>query len=104
MDVQYGSGSRGQIVTATESDTEMGSLFTIKHGHGKPVQTFTNTVKCGDVIRLEHINTRKNIYASSYSSPVSNKLEISGQGNNGESDGNDNFIIECVGSKKESDL
>ncbi|EWS73512.1 DEAD/DEAH-box helicase family protein (macronuclear) [Tetrahymena thermophila SB210] len=104
MDVSYGSGSRGQVVTATESDSEIGSYFTIKHGHGKPIQTFTNTVKCGDIIRLEHINTGKNIYGSNHASPVSNKLEISAQGQNGESDGNDNFVIECIGQSKGSDL
>ncbi|EGR33403.1 stromal cell-derived factor 2, putative, partial [Ichthyophthirius multifiliis] len=86
------------------SDNDMDSLFTIKFGQGQPVQTYNSPVKCGDIIRLEHINTKKNLHSHNYKSAISNKQEVSGFGNNGQGDLNDNFIIECINGQKGSDL
>ena len=35
-----------------------------------------NIVKCGDTVRLENSNTRKNIYAAGFQSAISNKMEV----------------------------
>lgn len=53
-------------------------------------------IKCGDIIRLEHIATKKNLHSHRVSSPLSGKQEISAYGDNkGEGDNGDNWLLIC---------
>jgi dolichyl-phosphate-mannose--protein O-mannosyl transferase len=55
-------------------------------------------IKCGSRIRLEHMNTGKNLHShSGFDSPVSRRQEVSAFGDNGDGDGGDNWIVECEG-------
>lgn len=47
------------------------------------VNTFSESIKCGDIIRLQHVTTNKNLHSHYFSSPLSGYQEISCYGNNG---------------------
>ena len=53
-------------------------------------------VLCGDVIRLEHMETAKNLHSHPVAAPLSRKNEVSAFGDDGEGDTSDNWIIECI--------
>lgn len=94
-DIKYGSGSGQQAVTGTSSKEDGNSYWLIKAGTKKQC-TRGEPVKCGDVIRLEHIATKKNLHSHLVSSPLSGKQEISAYGDSqGEGDTGDNWLLEC---------
>ena len=52
-------------------------------------------IKCGSVIRLVHLSTKKNLHSHYFQSPLSNNQEVSAFGENGLGDESDNWIVEC---------
>jgi len=80
--MNWSSGSGLQIITAVESDKDINSLFTIKEGENFPVKVNGDPVFCGDVIRLEHITTGKNLHSHEFKSFVTNSQEACGFGDN----------------------
>lgn len=58
---------------------------------GKPVQ-------CGETIRLEHLDTRKNLHSHLFRAPLSGNQEVSAFGDeNGNGDTGDNWQVHmCV--------
>lgn len=50
------------------------------------MKLFTDVVKCGDCVRLEHMMTQKNLHTHEHRSPVTGNNEVSGYGNNGNGD------------------
>jgi dolichyl-phosphate-mannose--protein O-mannosyl transferase len=52
-------------------------------------------IKCGDVVRLTHLATKKNLHSHLFQSPLSNNQEVSAFGDNGEGDEGDNWIVDC---------
>lgn len=103
--VKYGSGSGGQSVTGfNESADDFNSLWLLKEGHNKPAKSTLEKLKCGDIIRLEHVPTRKNLHASDHKSSISSKWEISGFGELGEGDENDSWEIKCDGWKYDKEV
>ena len=97
--MNWSTGSGLQIVTAVESDKETNSLFTIKEGEGYQPKTNGESVLCGDIIRLEHINTSKNLHSHAYKSFVTDSQEACAFGEDGQGDVNDNFRISCYKQK-----
>ena len=93
--MNWSSGSGLQIITAVESDKEINSLFTIKEGENYPIKINGDPVLCGDIIRLEHVSTGKNLHSHDFKSFVTNSQEACGFGDNGDGDVNDNFRISC---------
>ena len=55
-------------------------------------------MKCGDSIRLEHMETSKNLHSHNVRSPLSQKNEVSAFGDDGEGDDGDDFKLECLSS------
>ena len=53
-------------------------------------------MKCGDIIRLEHGQTSKNLHSHDIQSPITRQNEVSAYGNDGEGDAGDNWKIECI--------
>lgn len=45
--------------------------------------SFRKPVKCGDVIRLQHLSTKKNLHSHHFQSPLSGNQEISCYGEDG---------------------
>ena len=93
--MNWSSGSGLQIVTAVQSDKDINSLFTIKEGETYPVKINGDPVLCGEVIRLEHIATGKNLHSHDFKSYVTNSQEACAFGEDGNGDVNDNFRITC---------
>eukprot|EP00542_Grammatophora_oceanica_P019235 CAMPEP_0194030682 /NCGR_PEP_ID=MMETSP0009_2-20130614/4065_1 /TAXON_ID=210454 /ORGANISM="Grammatophora oceanica, Strain CCMP 410" /LENGTH=230 /DNA_ID=CAMNT_0038670663 /DNA_START=13 /DNA_END=705 /DNA_ORIENTATION=- len=93
-----GGGSGQQIVTWMNDKASRGSLWWIRGANdleqecppGQPL-------KCGDTIRLTHLETKKNLHTHAFSSPLSKQQEITafGQGD-GRGDGGDDWIVECT--------
>lgn len=64
---------------------------------------FREAVKCGDVIRLEHLQTKKNLHSHHFSSPISGNQEVSAFGDKGVGDTGDHWSVLCDGKFWERD-
>ncbi len=93
--MNWSTGSGLQIVTAVQSDKDINSLFTIKEGENYPTKINGDPVLCGEVIRLEHVTTGKNLHSHDFKSFVTNSQEACAFGEDGNGDVNDNFRISC---------
>uniref|UniRef100_T1H413 MIR domain-containing protein n=1 Tax=Megaselia scalaris TaxID=36166 RepID=T1H413_MEGSC len=102
-DVKYGSGSGQQSTTGIELKEDVNSHWVVKTTEDKFVNRGEH-VKCGDVIRLEHLTTKKNLHSHMFSSPLSGEQEISCYGNDGEGDSGDNWQVVCGGESWNRDL
>lgn len=95
-DVKYGTGSGQQSVTATELQEDINSHWLVKATTGKTC-TRGEPIKCGSMLRLEHVDTKKNLHSHNFQSPLSGNQEVSCYGDKGEGDSGDNWIIVCSG-------
>lgn len=94
-DIKYGSGSGQQSVTGTEVKEDGNSYWLVKAESGKQCIR-GKPIKCGDIIRLEHVTTKKNLHSHLVSSPLSGKQEVSAYGDSkGEGDTGDNWLLTC---------
>ncbi|XP_076752584.1 stromal cell-derived factor 2 [Xylocopa sonorina] len=94
-DIKYGSGSGQQSVTGTSANEDGNSYWLVKAGTMKQC-TRGVPIKCGEIIRLEHTATKKNLHSHLESSPLSGKQEISAYGDSkGEGDNGDNWLLVC---------
>eukprot|EP01132_Coremiostelium_polycephalum_P002720 gene2720-3377_t len=94
--VSYGNtngGSGQQSVTGFPDLDDTNSLWIIKAENGKHIPQGT-VVKNGDIIRLTHLNTKKNLHSHLAVSPLTKQHEVSCFGDNGEGDTGDNWKIE----------
>ncbi|KAM7374437.1 hypothetical protein PAMP_007094 [Pampus punctatissimus] len=55
-------------------------------------------VKCGQTIRLTHVNTGRNLHSHYFASPLSSNQEVSAFGEEGEGDHLDQWTVQCGGS------
>ncbi|XP_050497762.1 stromal cell-derived factor 2 [Diabrotica virgifera virgifera] len=101
-DVKYGTGSGQQSVTGTEVQEDINSHWLVKPATGKSLERGT-PIKCGSTIRLEHVDTKKNLHSHHFSSPLSSNQEISCYGDNGEGDSGDNWMVICSGDSWQRD-
>jgi len=95
-DVKYGSGSGQQSVTGTETQEDINSYWAVKGKSDKLCQR-GEPIECGQVVRFEHIQTKKNLHSHHFTSPLSGNQEISAFGDNGEGDTGDNWTVVCSG-------
>ncbi|KAM9330002.1 stromal cell-derived factor 2-like protein 1 [Gastrophryne carolinensis] len=93
-DVKYGSGSGQQSVTGVETSDDSNSYWRIR-GKGSNDCRRGEPIKCGQIIRLTHVNTGKNLHSHHFSSPLSNNQEVSAFGENGEGDDLDTWAVQC---------
>ena len=91
---RYGSGSQQQSVTAHPAADDTNSLWTVKAGFGYPACKHGDVIKSGDVIRLQHVNTKKYLHSHLHRSPLSQNQEVSAYGSSDQSDSGDNWIVE----------
>jgi len=88
--VQYGSGSGQQSVTAFPNVDDTNSFWVVRGS--KPCKTGT-PIKNGDVIRLEHLGTRKLLHSHLHQSPLTKQQEVSAFGEGGVGDTGDNWKV-----------
>ena len=99
--MNWSTGSRLQIVTGVKESDKYESLFIIKEGEGLPPCENGEPIKCGSIIRLEHVTTGKNIHSHEFPSFITNTQEACAFGENGNGDVNDNCEITCYKWKEE---
>lgn len=95
-DVKYGSGSGQQSVTAVEPSDDHNSYWQVKAKTGA-LCTRGQPIKCGQSIRLTHLQTGRNLHSHHFQSPLSHNLEVSAFGEDGEGDEGDNWAVICNG-------
>ncbi|XP_061608775.1 stromal cell-derived factor 2 isoform X2 [Phyllopteryx taeniolatus] len=96
-DVRYGSGSGQQSVTGVTSVEDSNSYWSVR-GTRDAACLRGNAVKCGQNIRLTHVNTGRNLHSHYFSSPLSSNQEVSAFGEEGEGDHLDEWTVECGGA------
>lgn len=74
---------------------DKGSLWLIKEAFGDNVCNIGAPIKCGDVVRFEHVDTGKNMHSHLFRSPLSGQQEVSGFGDGGNGDTGDNWQVLC---------
>ena len=98
--ISYGSGSGQQSVTAVSVEDDSGSLWQLKEAHGTPAKALGTPVRCGDVIRMQHVTTRRYLHSHLHTSPLTNRQEVSGYGEGSHSDTGDNWRVECSAAQQ----
>ncbi|XP_061817660.1 stromal cell-derived factor 2 [Nerophis lumbriciformis] len=96
-DVRYGSGSGQQSVTGVTGVEDANSYWSVR-GTREAACRRGDAVKCGQTIRLTHVNTGRNLHSHHFSSPLSSNQEVSAFGEEGEGDHLDEWSVECGGS------
>lgn len=94
--ISWGSGSNQQSVTATSSQNDQGSMWLVKEATTakEPCEVGT-PIKCGTTLRLEHIQTGKNLHSHLFRAPLTGNQEVSGFGDGGNGDTGDNWSLQC---------
>ncbi|KAM4702450.1 stromal cell-derived factor 2 [Discoglossus pictus] len=95
-DVRYGSGSGQQSVTGVTTVDDGNSYWRIR-GKTSTVCERGTAVKCGQSIRLTHVNTGRNLHSHHFTSPLSGNQEVSAFGDDGEGDYLDDWTVLCNG-------
>lgn len=94
-------GPAQQQVT-TYSHKDFNNDWLIKKSNDDTLPSDAEAVKSGDLIRLEHIRTRRNLHAHDFPAPLSKThKQVSCYGVNGTGDINDEFRIEVVSNAGE---
>ncbi|XP_034034081.1 stromal cell-derived factor 2 [Thalassophryne amazonica] len=95
-DVRYGSGSGQQSVTGVMSVEDSNSYWSVR-GTSDAVCHRGTPIKCGQTIRLTHVNTGRNLHSHYFASPLSSNQEVSAFGEEGEGDHLDEWTVQCGG-------
>jgi dolichyl-phosphate-mannose--protein O-mannosyl transferase len=98
--ITYGSGSGQQSVTGMTDKDDSNSLWIIRGPHKKFCSP-RKVIKNGDIIRLQHLNTLKNLHSHLHQSPLSNKQEVSAFGEDGDGDTGDNWKVIILDGNEE---
>eukprot|EP00735_Rhodelphis_limneticus_P012257 TRINITY_DN5475_c0_g1::TRINITY_DN5475_c0_g1_i1::g.26734::m.26734 TRINITY_DN5475_c0_g1::TRINITY_DN5475_c0_g1_i1::g.26734 ORF type:complete len:227 (-),score=53.01,sp/Q9DCT5/SDF2_MOUSE/48.88/6e-55,MIR/PF02815.14/0.0085,MIR/PF02815.14/4.4e-10,MIR/PF02815.14/0.0005,His_binding/PF02098.11/1e+03,His_binding/PF02098.11/0.3,His_binding/PF02098.11/1.5e+02,N36/PF11438.3/0.18 TRINITY_DN5475_c0_g1_i1:103-783(-) len=94
-DIAYGTGSGQQSITGNLEASDPNSYWLLQAAHDQTCLPGA-PIKCGDVIRITHLQTKKNLHSHLFKSPLSGNQEVSAYGANGVGDTGDNWRVECV--------
>jgi hypothetical protein len=72
----WGSGSHQQSITGMQNHDDPNSLWLVKEPHGQTACETGTPIQCNQVIRLEHVNTRKNLHSHEYASFITDSQEV----------------------------
>nr|XP_014431508.1 stromal cell-derived factor 2-like [Pelodiscus sinensis] len=95
--VSVHTGSGQQSVTGVSAVDDSNSYWRIR-GKTSTVCERGTPVKCGQSIRLTHINTGRNLHSHHFTSPLSGNQEVSAFGEDGEGDYLDDWTVLCSGT------
>lgn len=95
----WGAGSGQQVVTAMKSKTEPSTLWQVRGAHNSTAEACTlgTPIRCGQLVRLTHVQTKKNLHSHHIRSVLSGEQEVAGFGDEGEGDDGDNWKVVCDG-------
>ena len=94
-EINWGSGSGQQSVTATISPGDTSSMWMVVEAEGKDTCLAGKPIMCGDTVRMTHLLTGKNLHSHGFRSPLTGQQEVSAFGDNGAGDTGDNWKIVC---------
>eukprot|EP01116_Phalansterium_solitarium_P013748 TRINITY_DN31152_c0_g1_i1.p1 TRINITY_DN31152_c0_g1~~TRINITY_DN31152_c0_g1_i1.p1 ORF type:complete len:218 (+),score=39.74 TRINITY_DN31152_c0_g1_i1:62-715(+) len=97
-EINYGSGSGQQSVTGFPATDDTNSLWQVRGAGDKRCLTGT-PLKNGDIVRILHLNTRKNLHSHLHQSPLTQQQEVSAFNDRG-GDSGDNWKIVTDGAWK----
>ncbi|KAL3791279.1 hypothetical protein HJC23_000896 [Cyclotella cryptica] len=98
---KWAHGSSGQQIVTL--DTIRGDLWQVREAHNTTACVTGAPIKCGDVIRLTHVRTSKNLHSHGVPSPLTRtNNEVTGFGSDGIGDFMDNWKLECLHRKDET--
>jgi hypothetical protein len=98
--ISYGHpGSSGQQQVTCFGGADDNDLWRVKASNGQPGGARSGQpVEHGDIVRLEHVATRRNLHShQGISSPVSGQQEVSCYGQFGVGDENDDWCVDIAG-------
>uniref|UniRef100_A0A336M336 Protein O-mannosyl-transferase 2 n=1 Tax=Culicoides sonorensis TaxID=179676 RepID=A0A336M336_CULSO len=99
-----GVGARQQQIT-TYTHKDDNNRWLVKPYNKDPSQDTVQIVKHGDLIRLEHVQTRRNLHAHRELAPLTKKhFQVTGYGENGTGDANDIWKIFLTGGKEDDEV
>lgn len=90
------AGSGQQSVTGVTSVDDSNSYWRIR-GKTSTVCERGTPIRCGQPIRLTHVNTGRNLHSHHFTSPLSGNQEVSAFGEEGEGDYLDDWTVLCNG-------
>eukprot|EP00028_Trichosphaerium_sp_Am-I-7-wt_P006136 CAMPEP_0168515448 /NCGR_PEP_ID=MMETSP0405-20121227/4762_1 /TAXON_ID=498012 /ORGANISM="Trichosphaerium sp, Strain Am-I-7 wt" /LENGTH=171 /DNA_ID=CAMNT_0008534869 /DNA_START=10 /DNA_END=525 /DNA_ORIENTATION=+ len=94
--VSYGgSGSGQQSVTGFNAGDDTNSYWVTRGNDGNYCYQGT-PIKNNQIIRLEHVNTRRLLHSHRHKSPLTKQQEVSCFGNDGQGDESDNWKVTTV--------
>ena len=82
-------------MTARREKDEYDTIWTIKEEHDGNQCVSGEVIKCGSIVRLEHMETERNLHSHKFDSPLSGRQEVSSYGDGGLGDKGDNWVLEC---------
>ena len=96
----WSTGSGQQVVTLQKDKSSSSMLWQVQEAYGEKVCTAGRPVKCGETIRLLHVQTKKRLHSHSIPSVLSKQQEVSAFGDAGESrseggDQSDDWKVLC---------
>jgi len=99
-DARFNGGSGQRTVTMTPDRAHSDSLFQVREANNSGVCSAAAPIKCGDVIRLTHMNSNQNLHSHNVRSILMGRMdpksqEVSLFGDSGEGDGGDNWVVNC---------
>lgn len=100
----WGTGSQLQIITGIRNKDDASAVWIVKEAHNQAMIETGKAVLCGDIIRLEHSTTGKNLHSHYHRSWITDSQEACGYGDNGNGDENDNFKLICYQVPEKTEL
>ncbi|KAI8377651.1 MIR motif-containing protein [Radiomyces spectabilis] len=102
-DEAYEGGSGQQMVFASDDGDENVSVWKILTPSGSEERPGYE-VGYDDILRLKHLGTGRHLHSHEIESPITGQQEVSGFGNDDESDDNDLWVLERLGEGDEDSL
>lgn len=90
-----GGGSGQQIVTFSKDHLNSDKTLWWIHGASDSNCTTSQPIRCGDVIRLSHVSTKRNLHTHNVVSSLSRQQEVTAWGEDYQGDGGDDWIVTC---------
>ncbi|VEN44946.1 unnamed protein product [Callosobruchus maculatus] len=99
-----GVGARQQQIT-TYTHKDDNNKWIIKKYNEEPNTDKVEIVKNGDLVRFEHVPTRRNLHSHKEQAPITKKhYQVTGYGENGTGDANDVWRLSIISSAEGSEL
>jgi len=99
-----GVGARQQQIT-TYTHKDDNNKWLIKKYNTEDVSDQVEILKSGDLVRLEHVQTRRNLHSHKEPAPITKKhYQVTGYGENGTGDANDVWRVIAVGCEDGTEI